>query len=229
MDAIKNTSLSDMIPPNPFYPEGLNLVGFIANDMGVVFLIGFFLVGCAIIVTIAQFAVRNKQLTRGDSFALGWFVMRYFSVNHQHMAELTDFFGQAWKEYAYADSRYLTKDAFVLCMETCTAFLWGPLSFVTAYWIATNNPMRFPLQALVSIGQMYGDILYYMTALFDLYDKDIQYCRPEPYYFWFYYFFINFIWMMIPGYLLYDSFVKTAQAFTLAGKSSARGSLKKTN
>ena len=32
-----------------------------------------------------------------------------------------DPFGQMWKEYAYSDSRYMTSDAFVLCMETVTA------------------------------------------------------------------------------------------------------------
>ena len=32
-----------------------------------------------------------------------------------------DLFGQLWKEYAFSDSRYLTSDPFVLCMETITA------------------------------------------------------------------------------------------------------------
>lgn len=30
-------------------------------------------------------------------------------------------FGQLWKEYALSDSRYLTQDPFVLCMESITA------------------------------------------------------------------------------------------------------------
>lgn len=32
-----------------------------------------------------------------------------------------DLFGQLWKEYSHSDSRYLTSDPFVLCMETITA------------------------------------------------------------------------------------------------------------
>lgn len=32
-----------------------------------------------------------------------------------------DLFGQLWKEYSFSDSRYLTSDPFVLCMETVTA------------------------------------------------------------------------------------------------------------
>lgn len=31
-----------------------------------------------------------------------------------------DVFGQLWKEYALSDSRYMTSDTLVLCMETVT-------------------------------------------------------------------------------------------------------------
>lgn len=52
---------------------------------------------------------------------------------------------------------------------------------------------------IVSLGQMYGDVLYYATYLFDLYHLDLNYGRPEAYYFWVYFVMINFIWMVIPG------------------------------
>lgn len=76
---------------------------------------------------------------------------------------------------------------------------WGPLSFVVAWFITKQHPLRYPLQALVSLGQIYGDILYYATSMFDHYHKGLTYCRPEGYYFWCYYFFMNFIWIVIPG------------------------------
>lgn len=72
--------------------------------------------------------------------------------------------------------------------------------------------------------------------MFDLYDKNIAYSRPEAYYFWFYYFFVNFIWMVIPGCeyraahplssaltcvdLLYQSVAKTGDAFRALDKMS---------
>ena len=77
--------------------------------------------------------------------------------------------------------------------------MWGPLAYLTAYFIATNNPFRHQVQSLVCIGQMYGLILYYATSMFDLYYKNIVWSRPEALYFWGYYFFVNFIWIMIPG------------------------------
>lgn len=41
-------------------------------------------------------------------------------INHARMASAQDFFGQLWKEYALSDSRYMTSDTLVLCMETIT-------------------------------------------------------------------------------------------------------------
>ena len=45
----------------------------------------------------------------------------YFAYNHTSMPGKQDILGQLWKEYSYSDSRYLTSDPFVLCMETITA------------------------------------------------------------------------------------------------------------
>ena len=42
-------------------------------------------------------------------------------MNYRNLAGLQTLFGQLWKEYALADSRYLTLDPFVLCMEAMTA------------------------------------------------------------------------------------------------------------
>jgi cholestenol delta-isomerase len=51
---------------------------------------------------------------------------------------------------------------------------------------------------IVSIGQLYGVILYYATSMFDHYYKGVYYSRPEALYFWIYYFGMNFFWAVIP-------------------------------
>ena len=81
----------------------------------------------------------------------------------------------------------------------CAQVLWGPLSFLTAYLIVTSSAYRHPFQALVSTGQFYGDLLYYTTSMFDDYFRGLRYYRPEPYYFWTYYFVMNAFWIIIPG------------------------------
>jgi cholestenol delta-isomerase len=44
----------------------------------------------------------------------------YFVYNNSRMPGMQDFFGQLWKEYALSDSRYMTSDPLVLCMESLT-------------------------------------------------------------------------------------------------------------
>jgi len=140
-------------------------------------------------------------------------------LHHDHMASAQDLFGQLWKEYALSDSRYMTSDTLVLCMETITVvsvprdqtglselypltvpnqLLWGPLCFVVAYLTATRHSLRHPMQIVVCMSHLYGDTLYYATSLFDHYFHDRPYSRPEGYYFWVYYFLMNFIWIVVP-------------------------------
>jgi cholestenol delta-isomerase len=52
---------------------------------------------------------------------------------------------------------------------------------------------------MVCMSHLYGDTLYYATSLFDRYANGVAYCRPEAYYFWLYYFFMNFIWIVVPA------------------------------
>ena len=58
----------------------------------------------------------------------------YFSLNHTAMGAPQDLFGQWWKEYAHSDSRYLTSDAFVLCMETVTAVSAASVTGPVVVW-----------------------------------------------------------------------------------------------
>lgn len=44
----------------------------------------------------------------------------YYIWHHDDLASLQSIFGQAWKEYSLSDSRYLTSDPFMLCIEFIT-------------------------------------------------------------------------------------------------------------
>ncbi|EEH20111.1 hypothetical protein PABG_02370 [Paracoccidioides brasiliensis Pb03] len=211
---MSNSTLS--IPHHPYYPLEAELVGYVANEWSTLTLIFAFAAGWAFILGFISVVLSfiTPKLGRADKLAILWFIFTgsihfffegYFVINHTRMALAQDFFGQLWKEYSLSDSRYLTSDPFVLCMETITAILWGPLSFVLVYLIASEHPLRYPLQLIVSSGEIYGDILYYATSMFDLYHNGLSYCRPEAYYFWGYFFFMNFIWIVIPSYYLTKS------------------------
>ncbi|GBF62828.1 3-beta-hydroxysteroid-Delta(8),Delta(7)-isomerase [Trichophyton mentagrophytes] len=205
-----------MEPAHPYYPLDAKVVGYLANDWDVPTLVCAFLGGwgALLLLTLAVVSVARPSLKMGDKVAILWFVLSgsihfffegYFVYNHTRMAPAQDFFGQLWKEYSLSDSRYLTSDPFVLCMETITAICWGPLCFLLAYLITVDHPLRHSFQVIVSLGQIYGDILYYATSMFDHYFHQISYCRPEGYYFWFYYFTMNAIWIVVPAYYMCQS------------------------
>ncbi|KAK2733620.1 hypothetical protein FQN55_003302 [Onygenales sp. PD_40] len=228
-----HVQMANSSAPHPYYPVEAELIGYLANEWSVLTLLCAFAAGSALVLgfTLVVLSIAAPKLRRADQAAIMWFMLSgcihlffegYFVFNHTRMAPAQDLFGQLWKEYSLSDSRYLTSDPFVLCMETITAILWGPFSFLLVYFIAAEHPLRHPLQLIVSVGQLYGDILYYATSMFDHYYNGLSYCRPEGYYFWCYYFFMNFIWIVIPSYYLTKSVRVMSRAVKYVNEAANR-------
>ncbi|CAI6336238.1 unnamed protein product [Periconia digitata] len=218
------------LPLHPYYPVEATIVGYAANKWNTLELCSLFASGCAVIFAITYLIVKRVRpgLSMGDLTTILWFVLcgfihfffeGYFAVNFRSMGGMQDLFGQLWKEYALSDSRYLTQDAFVLCMETITAVCWGPMSFITAGFIATDHPLRYAFQIIVSLGQLYGDVLYYATSMFDHYLLDRAYSRPEAFYFWCYFVLMNAFWIVIPLFLICTGVAATWRAFDALNKA----------
>lgn len=220
-------------PPalHPYYPLEVEIIGYLANEWSVVTLLSIFTAGIVALLGVTRVVAKKIQPSIADTelLCVMWFVLTasihlffegYYAYNYRAMGQLQTLFGQLWKEYALSDSRYLTQDPFVLCMESITAFTWGPLSFVTAYFIMIQHPMRHPLQLIISLGQIYGLVLYYGTSMFDHYFYNIDYSRPEAYYFWGYYFLMNFFWIVFPGILMYNSCRAISKAMSHFQKSN---------
>ncbi|KAF2469794.1 EBDP4, emopamil-binding protein [Lindgomyces ingoldianus] len=216
-------------PFHPYYPIEAEIVGYLANEWNTLELCSMFSAGCAVIFVATYLAVKRLRphVSTPDLATVMWFVLcgcihlffeGYFAYNFRRMGGMQDLFGQLWKEYSLSDSRYLTQDAFVLCMETITAIFWGPLSFLTAALVATDHPLRYPLQTIVSLGQLYGDVLYYATSLFDHMILQVSYSRPEAAYYWGYFVFMNSFWIVIPLYLLCTSVSASARAVAALNK-----------
>lgn len=197
--------------PHPYYPTTINLPNYVANKGDSIYLVAMFSLVLGSVLLPAYLLISSKKeysLSKRLSFL--WFVAcgcihlffeGYFALTHKTIASNSSLFGELWKEYALSDSRYLTSDSFVLWMETITAVCWGPLCFLNAYQIYTNNPKRHLGIVVASIGQIYGDILYYMTTLFE----GAPHSRPEPFYFWCYFVLMNAFWIVIPGYFTINS------------------------
>ncbi|KAF2231394.1 Emopamil-binding protein [Viridothelium virens] len=216
------SNLSDAI--HPYYPLEADISGFLKNEWSTPALLATFATACTAVFSITYATLRffRPRLPQSELLTILWFVLcgsihiffeGFFVANYKDLGSSQHPIGQMWKEYALSDSRYLTSDPLVLSVEALTAIFWGPLSFTIAGLIAVNHPLRHPLQALVSAGQIYGDILYYATNTYDHFFNHISYSRPEAFYFWVYYFLMNFFWIVIPSVLLCSSIVATRRAF----------------
>ncbi|KAJ5213103.1 hypothetical protein N7449_000272 [Penicillium cf. viridicatum] len=205
------------IPDHPFYPPGLNAIGYAANTMSIPALLGAFAIATVGIIAFSSFVLKTikPSISRTDKILVGWFIFSgyihfilegYFVYNHKTMPRRLDLLGQLWKEYAKADSRYMTMEPFVLCMESITAFAWGPLCYFIAWMIVTESPHRHPTQIIVSMGQFYGDVLYYGTSILEESYHGVSYSRPETFYYWGYFIFLNSFWILIPGFCMYQSY-----------------------
>lgn len=142
---------------------------------------------------------QEKRINTSAGGCLHVFFEGYFVSNHQQIARAQDLFGQLWKEYALSDSRYLTSDTFVLSAEILSVSVLGGLAWLMVYLIGVSSPYRHPVQMVICVGHIYSDLLYYTTALVDQYRRGIEYCAPDPYYFWAYFFGMNFIWIVVPA------------------------------
>jgi len=53
-------------------------------------------------------------------------------------------------------------------------------------------------QTIVSVGHLYGVALYFGTCYFMERYAGVAYNRPEPLYYWVYYFGLNVLWAVVP-------------------------------
>jgi cholestenol delta-isomerase len=136
---------------HPYYPVEAQIAGLVLNKWNTLELVSMFAGGCAVIFGITYMLVKRIRptLSNGDLATIMWFVLcgcihsffeGYFAYNFRTMGSMQDLFGQLWKEYSLSDSRYLTQDAFVLCMETVTA-VSCPLS--------CTNAIAYPVPGLL--------------------------------------------------------------------------------
>ncbi|XP_076448551.1 3-beta-hydroxysteroid-Delta(8),Delta(7)-isomerase-like [Babylonia areolata] len=200
---------------HPYYPRSLKLPHFKANDKDITELLSVFfsIVGIFIVVTwLVTGRAARKPLSLTRRLVVCWFVAcgfihtvleGYFGYFHATLAGQMDFLAQLWKEYGKGDSRYISSDTFTVCMERITAIIDGPLAFLSAWAFLANSKHRYVLQLLLSLCQLYGDSLYFLTAIFEGFIHG-EYLHPL--YFWFYFVFLNSLWIIIPLLLIIDSY-----------------------
>lgn len=85
------------------------------------------------------------------------------------------------------------------------------------YAIASRKPYSYILQFTICLGQLYGCLVYFITALLEG-----DNFSASPYYYWAYYIGANSSWVVIPALIAIRSWKKISAAFQVEKKTKTR-------
>uniref|UniRef100_A0A8C4R0W8 EBP cholestenol delta-isomerase n=1 Tax=Eptatretus burgeri TaxID=7764 RepID=A0A8C4R0W8_EPTBU len=205
---------------HPYLPRDLLIQGFVRNDVPAWTILSVLGTSVAGVLFVSWMATSRWMPDVGlmRRLAVCWFAVcafihagieGWFVVFHREIPGDSSFLSQLWKEYSKGDSRYIIGDTFTVCMEGVTAIFWGPLSAFTAFAFLRGLSSRYVLQLCLSLGQLYGLVLYFITEWLD----GFQHTNPgHPLHFWFYFFFMNALWLVVPVALITDAAFELSSA-----------------
>ncbi|XP_034028366.1 3-beta-hydroxysteroid-Delta(8),Delta(7)-isomerase-like [Thalassophryne amazonica] len=207
---------------HPYWPRDLHIPSYVANDRSMSEILVFLFSASVTLVIVTYLITGWKEPTRRlgswRRLAVCWFAVcgfihsvieGWFSLYYDIIPRDQSFLSQLWKEYSKGDSRYVIADNFTVCVETVTSWIWGPFCFWAVFAFLTNKPYRFVLQLIISLGQLYGAVLYFFTEHRDGY---IHSEFGHPVYFWFYFVFMNTLWIVTPLLLIVDAWRQLSAA-----------------
>ncbi|KAN0118584.1 Emopamil-binding protein [Russula decolorans] len=128
-------------------------------------------------------------------------------------------FAQMWREYAAADARWGTADPTVVSLEFLTVFGAGPLAALIVYQIVKRDPARHYWIIVLSTAELYGG---WMTFCPEWLTGSPSLDTSNTLFLWVYLVFMNVIWVLIPMWLMYDSYTHIAGSLRSAQAGKAR-------
>ncbi|KAF6376145.1 EBP like [Rhinolophus ferrumequinum] len=137
----------------------------------------------------------------------GPFVYLSFTGN---IAESDGLIASLWKEYGKADARWLNFDPTIVSLEILTVVLDGFLALVLIYAIVKEKYYRHFIQITLCVCELYGG---WMTFSPDWLMGSPNLNTNSWLYFWVYLVFFNSVWVLIPGLLLWQSWVELKKMY----------------
>ncbi|KZT73742.1 Emopamil-binding protein [Daedalea quercina L-15889] len=112
-------------------------------------------------------------------------------------------FAELWKEYARADARWGFSDPTVVSLEILTVLGAGPMCCYILKQLAQNDPSRHYWIVVLSTAELYGGWMTFCPEWL----TGSQYLNTDNVlHFWIYLVIMNVIWVVIPIWLMIDSY-----------------------
>ncbi|KAI5679877.1 hypothetical protein M9H77_01104 [Catharanthus roseus] len=189
---------------HPYVPADLELPDYVPVFLNQSTIVGVYLLTSMVIVSIVWIVSGLfPKISKLDRVLMCWWIFTglthmvlegYFVFSPEFYKDKTRFYlAEVWKEYSKGDSRYAGRDSAVVSVEGITAVLEGPASLLTLYAIATKKSYRYALQLAISLGQLYGTLVYFLTAVLDG-----DNFATNMFYYYAYYVLANSFWIFIP-------------------------------
>ncbi|CAO2822617.1 unnamed protein product, partial [Amaranthus hypochondriacus] len=189
---------------HPYSPKDLILPAYVPNFLSALSILGVFAVASIIVFSISWIVSGLfSKTTKLEKLLIFWFTLSglihiiiegYFAFTPDFIKDKNGFYlAEIWKEYSKGDSRYASFDSAIVSVEMATAVAWGPACLLAAYAIAAHKSYRYVLQLVVSVGQIYGLVIYYITAILEG-----DHFSASPLYYYAYYIGANSPWTFIP-------------------------------
>ncbi|KAA1469705.1 Emopamil-binding protein [Dentipellis sp. KUC8613] len=186
-------------------------------------------VGIGLVAYTASRALLPKTARTQDRFTFIWltfdalihFIFEgsflWLSTFGRQVNTSTGPFAEMWREYAAADFRWGFSDETVVSLEILTVLGAGPLALYIVYQIVRDDPARHYWLVVLSTAELYGG---WMTFCPEWLTGSPNLNTSNALYLWVYLFFMNTIWVVIPLWLMYDSYGHIAGSLRLAQSTS---------
>ncbi|KZT12078.1 Emopamil-binding protein [Laetiporus sulphureus 93-53] len=122
-------------------------------------------------------------------------------------------FAELWKEYARADARWGFSDPTVVSLEILTVLGAGPMCCYILKQLAQDDPARHYWIVVLSTAELYGG---WMTFCPEWLTGNQYLNTDNVLHFWVYLVFMNVIWVIIPIWLMIDSYRHIARSLRVA-------------
>ncbi|KAK4419732.1 putative 3-beta-hydroxysteroid-Delta(8),Delta(7)-isomerase [Sesamum alatum] len=189
---------------HPYVPRDMKLPGYVPVILSQSTILSVYGVASLLVVSFMWIlSGRFRKISKVDRLLMCWWIFTglthiilegYFVFSPEFYKKKTPhYLAEVWKEYSKGDSRYAGRDSGVVAVEGITAVLEGPACLLAVYAIATKKSYSYILQVAISLGQLYGTAVYFLTSVLDGDDF-----AASTYYYYAYYVFANGWWVLIP-------------------------------
>ncbi|XP_059646629.1 probable 3-beta-hydroxysteroid-Delta(8),Delta(7)-isomerase [Cornus florida] len=214
--------------PHPYVPRDLNLPDYVPVVLSQSTIVGVYGLSSLLIVFLVWLlSGRLSRARKLDRVLMCWWVFTglthmilegYFVFSPEFYKDKTAcYLAEVWKEYSKGDSRYAGRDSGVVSVEGITAVLEGPACLLAVYAIATRKSYSYVLQLAISLGQLYGTAVYFITSYLEG-----DNFATSTYYYYAYYIVANASWVVIPTLISIRCWKKICAAFQVQDQKKAK-------